>query len=162
MSYDTSVINGDFYRITMTVNNEKIFCNNKIHYLTLSLIEKYFLDNYQEMVVVYNLDNRVIDLLVLQREGGDVEKIISKFVYDLSERAKIDMSEVSYKIILVNQEDIAPISRTIHKSFDGWQDYEFSSIRSYLYGDNPRWLNKEPIVNKFMSTQNYFEYLLKD
>lgn len=59
----------------------------------------------------------------------------------------------------VGEDEIISTSADIHTDGDGWLDYEFSSIRAYLYSDYPDWLFVKPIVRLRGSAVGYLDYL---
>lgn len=159
MALSTKSTNDVFYRVSVSINN-----NDLVEFdgcITCKIFEKYFLNNSQVSIVFYNIDKNKIDILLSQCGYGDAEICISNIVKDLAKESIIPQQNISYNIEAIEDKDIVSSSRSVHKLNKKWKDCEFSSIRAYLYGDCPKWLNKEPITNRFSSTKEYYDYLLE-
>lgn len=60
----------------------------------------------------------------------------------------------------INKNSIMKVSKEIHKLADDWLDYPHSSVRAYLHDDTPEWLCKDYIKQFYITTADYYKYLL--
>ena len=131
----------------------------------LSLLKILLKDNETVELAAYCLLNDRIDLLFHQVIGNGVAKLMHSIVVDYNKYYfdKYDvedvLSESRYEVLKVLTEDILKESRKIHTNLDDWVNYEYSSLRAYLYNDTPDWLTKSHISDLYGSAVKYFDFL---
>jgi len=61
----------------------------------------------------------------------------------------------NYKARLIEEMDIAPLTRYIHRNPQGWDNYEYSSFPYYLKVKNTEWVRPTTVLASFKSTREY-------
>jgi len=68
--------------------------------------------------------------------------------------------ESTYKAVsIISETHLIHISRYIHLNPRYWKRYPYSSIRAYLTGEAPQWLQPQPVLDQFESLEEYRIFL---
>jgi hypothetical protein len=81
------------------------------------------------------------------------------YLKQLVSRYKKWRSEPEASVKPLKEDDLMEVSARVHTSADDWLDYEFSSVRAYLYDDCPSWLYTQPLSNLRGPATQYLSYL---
>jgi len=71
------------------------------------------------------------------------------------------MCQSNYKARLIEEMDIASITRYIHRNPQRWVDYEYSSFQYYLSVKNAEWVRPAVVLASFKSTHEYQRFLIE-
>lgn len=152
-----------FYCVDLAHKNQKIFLDkDDFHYLT-KLFEKYLTDNASVELIAYHLKSNNLSFLFYQSKAPGLKLLLNSLIQDYksyySKYSDLEIDCHSFDITAILNSEVLEISRKIHTDSKCWKDYEFSSIRAYLYDDKPEWLNKQYLSSLYNSTVDYFNYL---
>lgn len=161
-------------------NKHQIFKDEGDYLFFLSLFQRYLgkgksdnrsADNYQKLydvveILAYCLMSNHFHLLLYQIDEGGMSKLMHGMMTSYSRyfNSKYGRSgplfESRYKASRISSDEyLLHISRYIHRNPDEWIDYPHSSIRTYLYNDMPKWMNKNHITDLYGSAVQYHEFL---
>lgn len=157
MSFDS------YYRVVLYTKDQPFFTEEKDYWLFLSLLEKHFLDNKHFKILAFCLLPQHLNFLLHQKQLNIFSQTFDKLLSDYNQyltkngRVKINDSKLQSKEIVLDK--VLETSREIHTLPKDYQNYPFSSIRSYFYDDTPPWLDKSDISSLYGSAIQYEQFL---
>lgn len=117
-------------------------------------------------LLAYCLMGNHFHLLVYQREEGAMQRLMRGVMTSYSRyfNKKYDQSgslfESRYKASRISSDEyLMHISRYIHLNPNDWKNYPYSSIKYFVYGREPDWLNKDKVLELFSSPESYIEFV---
>ena len=137
-----------------------LFYDENDYKFFLSIIEQNMLTNDSVKVLAYCLAPDHFYLLLKRIGEGGVEHLMYDIVADYNkyfdQRYGVeDLLARDHVISDVSDDDLLAVSRDMHIEAGDWMDCEYSSIRSYLYDDAPKWLDKTDIAQRYGSAMRY-------
>ncbi len=155
-----------YYHVNISGSETQDVCLDEDDYwYIVKLFKEYLSDNNTVEILAFLFKSSCLDLLIHELKSSGVSKLLHNIIFDYNnyfyEKYGVEdiLSESGYKISKVSQRDLLKTSRKIHRSHDGWIDYQFSSLRAYLYDDAPEWLDKRCISSACGSAVDYFDFL---
>lgn len=141
-----------------------LFYDESDYIYFLSIIEQNLLVNDSVKVLAYCLAPDHFYLLLNRTGEGGVEHLMYDIVADYNkyfdQRYGVeDLLLRDYAMSDVSGDDLLAVSRDIHIEVADWINCEYSSIRSYLYDDTPKWLDKTDIKKRYGSAMRYLSFL---
>jgi len=115
----------------------------------------------QQTIYAYCVGSDQLHLLI----GSDSGKLLA-LLNNINNFGRTNLS--SEKSLFISDKEVISIenideavrtSKALHCLCDTCVGFPYSSIRAYLYEDYPQWLDKQEIMNKFESAQDYMQFL---
>jgi len=156
---------GAYYQIIVRSKSELIFRDKQDYGDFLSLFNNYLHMNNSVDVLAYCLRPNDFCFLVFESKDKEISRLMQHVLTDYNrfyhDKYQINdlLSDGDCTKNIVQDDKIMDISRKIHISSNDWIDCEYSSIRAYFYDDDPTWINKKHIVDKFGSAKKYLKFL---
>jgi len=162
------------------LNKEKIFREARDYHHFYDLMERYFSTKplfsatgerypcFKDRVSVnaYCLMTNHFHLLVYQEEIDDLQAFMRSVMTSYSKyfnkkyKRTGPVFESRYKASRISTEQyLMHITRYIHLNPRRWENYYNSSLKYYLNGGEPEWLNPKPILGMFDSRLEYKEFV---
>lgn len=155
-----------YYKIDLICNNGvKLFSDSADYKKFFTILEKYLLLNNDIGIMAYCLNPSGIHLMCCAESKKSLNSFIKnichhydKYFFNMYYVLDV-LNDNEFKIVEISDDAIMQISKNIHTTPEDWADYEFSSLRAYLYNDSPAWLSKDIIENLSKTTMNYYNYI---
>ena len=105
-------------------------------------------------------------LLVHQEEVGAMSSLMHCVMtsysgyFNFKYKRSGSLFENRYKAVMIQSEQyLQHITRYIHLNPRYWKRYPYSSFGYYSHGDEPEWLNVEPILGMFAGRKEYASFV---
>jgi len=158
-------------KIFNSVADYKYFISLIERYLSQSQImseEKHIYPNYfkQVEILTYCLKPNHFHFLVYQKNSIDLEHFMRSLMTSYSMYFNLKyvrtgpVFDSRYKSSKIDNNDyLQHVSRYIHLNPRRWENYGYSSLKYYRFGDEPIWLNTEKILEQFASRESYIDFV---
>ena len=167
MSKSSNIKLDIYYKIDLICNNGvKLFSDSADYKKIFTILEKYLLLNNDIGIMAYCLNPSGIHLMCCAESKKSLNSFIKNIChhydkYFFNKYSVLDvLNDREFIISEISDDAIMQISKKIHTTPEDWVDYEFSSLRAYLYNDSPVWLNKDHIQNLSKTTIDYYNFLI--
>ena len=156
---------GAYYQIIIKLSDNLLFNSQQDYRDFLSILRECSLGSDSIEVLAYSLCPNIFRLLIFDPTSGNLFKFMNQFLgsynkyYYNKYRVNGIISETDYNKNTINEDEIVRVSCEIHTCPSGWMNYEYSSIRSYFYNDDPIWITKRHLSEKYGSTIGYLKLL---
>jgi hypothetical protein len=155
----------NYYMLSIFSDHTEMFVDDDDFSQFLECLNNVFIKCDQADVVAYCLRKTSIEILYLLNIKSSLDDEIKQMFKNYNnyflKKNHYGLGNIieSFKNYQVTEDELISISKKLHTSPKKWCDYEKSSARAYLYGDNQIELDKTPISKRFMGVIDYYNYL---